>query len=185
MNQYLLSIYQPDGEAPPPHVLEPVMRDVKALRQEMKAAGAWVFAGGLPPRARPPSYGSRTGSFSPQTVRSPKARNTSAGSASSRPPISTPLSNGAPSLPAQRRSQSRFGLSRETAARMSEGAVLPISEIERVFREEYGRGVRRRDRSERERSRARLSSISTRSPHASVRSQILNVDLEVGRSYRE
>ena len=49
MNQYLLSIYQPDGEAPPPHVLQAVMRDVDALRQEMKAAGAWVFAGGLHP----------------------------------------------------------------------------------------------------------------------------------------
>jgi hypothetical protein len=49
MNQYLLSIYQPDGEAPPPHVLGAVMRDVNALRQEMKAAGAWVFNGGLHP----------------------------------------------------------------------------------------------------------------------------------------
>lgn len=48
MNQYLLSIYQPDGETqPPPHVLQAIMRDVHALRDEMKAAGAWVFAGGL------------------------------------------------------------------------------------------------------------------------------------------
>ena len=51
MNQYLLSIYQPDGEAPPPHVLQAVMRDVNALQQEMKAAGAWVFNGGLHPPA--------------------------------------------------------------------------------------------------------------------------------------
>jgi hypothetical protein len=49
MNQYLLSIYQPDGGTPPPDVLQAVMRDVNALRQEMKAAGAWVFAGGLHP----------------------------------------------------------------------------------------------------------------------------------------
>jgi hypothetical protein len=49
MNQYLLSIYQPDGDAPPPDVLEPVMRDVDALRHELKAVGAWVFAGGLHP----------------------------------------------------------------------------------------------------------------------------------------
>ncbi|HYT75077.1 MAG TPA: YciI family protein [Vicinamibacterales bacterium] len=49
MKQYLLSIYQPDGEAPPPHVLQAIMRDVDALRQEMKAAGVWVFAGGLHP----------------------------------------------------------------------------------------------------------------------------------------
>jgi hypothetical protein len=50
MTQYLLSIYQPDGDAlPAPSVLEAVMRDVNALRQEMKAAGAWVFSGGLHP----------------------------------------------------------------------------------------------------------------------------------------
>jgi hypothetical protein len=49
MNQYLLSIYQPDGGAPPPHVLQAIMRDVDAVRQEMKAAGAWVFAAGLHP----------------------------------------------------------------------------------------------------------------------------------------
>jgi hypothetical protein len=48
MKQYLLSIYQPDGlSQPPPDVLAQVMRDVNALRQELKAAGAWVFAGGL------------------------------------------------------------------------------------------------------------------------------------------
>lgn len=49
MKQYLLSIYQPDGDPPPPEFLEPVMRDVEALNQELKAAGAWVFAGGLHP----------------------------------------------------------------------------------------------------------------------------------------
>jgi hypothetical protein len=47
MAQYLLSIYQPDGDPPPPELLEPVMRDVYALREEMKAAGVWVFHGGL------------------------------------------------------------------------------------------------------------------------------------------
>ena len=49
MNQYLLSIYQPDGGTPPPHVLQAIMKDVNAVRQEMKAAGAWVFAAGLHP----------------------------------------------------------------------------------------------------------------------------------------
>jgi len=47
MKQYLLSVYQPDGDPPPPEFLEKVMRDVRALREEMQAAGAWVFAGGL------------------------------------------------------------------------------------------------------------------------------------------
>ena len=49
MKQYLLSIYQPDGGAPPPDVLEEIMRDVNALIQETKDAGAWVFNGGLHP----------------------------------------------------------------------------------------------------------------------------------------
>jgi len=49
MNQYLLSIYQPDGPAPPPEVLGKVMENVGALRQELKAAGAWVFSRGLHP----------------------------------------------------------------------------------------------------------------------------------------
>jgi hypothetical protein len=49
MKQYLLSVIQPDGDPPSPEVLDKVMRDVDALNQEIKAAGAWVFAGGLHP----------------------------------------------------------------------------------------------------------------------------------------
>lgn len=49
MRQYLLSIYQPDFGAPPPEVLEKVMRDVHALIEETRAAGVWVFNGGLYP----------------------------------------------------------------------------------------------------------------------------------------
>lgn len=48
MKRYLLSIYQPDG-TPDPEVLEPVMRNLEVLNQEMRDAGAWVFAGGLHP----------------------------------------------------------------------------------------------------------------------------------------
>ena len=47
MKQYLLSIYQPEGTPPSPEVLEKIMQDVRAVREEMKAAGAWVFSGGL------------------------------------------------------------------------------------------------------------------------------------------
>jgi hypothetical protein len=47
MKQYLISIYQPDGDPPPPEVLEPIMRDVDALVQEAKDSGSWVFNGGL------------------------------------------------------------------------------------------------------------------------------------------
>ncbi len=47
MPQYLLNLIQPDGEAPPPEVLEPIMRDVAAVTAAMRAAGAWVFSAGL------------------------------------------------------------------------------------------------------------------------------------------
>jgi hypothetical protein len=49
MKQYLLSIYQPDGVQPPPDVLAKVMRDMNALVDKTKAAGVWVFNGGLHP----------------------------------------------------------------------------------------------------------------------------------------
>jgi hypothetical protein len=51
MTQYLLTIYQPDGDPPPPDVLGPIMKNVSALSTEMKDAGAWVFSGGLHPAA--------------------------------------------------------------------------------------------------------------------------------------
>jgi hypothetical protein len=49
MKQYLLSVIQPDGPAPPAEELERIDRDLDALNEEMRAAGAWVFAGGLHP----------------------------------------------------------------------------------------------------------------------------------------
>jgi hypothetical protein len=47
--QYLLSVYQPDGDPPPPEVLEPIMAGLQAWRDELTAAGAWVFTAGLHP----------------------------------------------------------------------------------------------------------------------------------------
>lgn len=47
MKLYLLSVYQPDGDPPPPEVLAKVMRDIDVMNQELKATGSWVFAGGL------------------------------------------------------------------------------------------------------------------------------------------
>jgi hypothetical protein len=49
MRQYLLSVYQPDEDPPPPEVLGPIMEKVEAWNQELKDAGAWVFTGGLHP----------------------------------------------------------------------------------------------------------------------------------------
>jgi hypothetical protein len=47
MTQYLLSVYQPDGDPPPREELEAIMRRVRVLQEELKAAGVWVFSGGL------------------------------------------------------------------------------------------------------------------------------------------
>jgi hypothetical protein len=49
MAQYLLSVYSPEGPVPPPEVIEPIRRAVDELNQELRAGGAWVFAGGLHP----------------------------------------------------------------------------------------------------------------------------------------
>ncbi|MEV6254943.1 YciI family protein [Nocardia sp. NPDC051911] len=45
MKNYLLGIYQPDDGVP--DNLDEIMRDLAALNDEMRAAGAWVFAAGL------------------------------------------------------------------------------------------------------------------------------------------
>ncbi len=47
MKHYLLSIQQPDGGPPAPESLEPIVRSLEAFNQELRDAGAWVFAGGL------------------------------------------------------------------------------------------------------------------------------------------
>jgi hypothetical protein len=47
MQTYVLAMYQPTGPIPEPEVLDRVMVDVGAVRDEMRAAGAWVFGGGL------------------------------------------------------------------------------------------------------------------------------------------
>jgi hypothetical protein len=51
MKQYMLSVYHPEigSDTPPPENIEEIMRDVEAVNQELRAAGAWVFAGGLHP----------------------------------------------------------------------------------------------------------------------------------------
>lgn len=52
MTQYLLSVWLVDGEPEPPaDVIQQLYKDVDTLNEEIKAAGAWVFAGGLHPPA--------------------------------------------------------------------------------------------------------------------------------------
>ncbi|MEN3284093.1 MAG: hypothetical protein V7607_5233 [Solirubrobacteraceae bacterium] len=48
MSQYLLSVIQPYAEdSAPPDNLDEIIANLDALNAEMKAAGAWVFTGGL------------------------------------------------------------------------------------------------------------------------------------------
>ena len=49
MKQHLLSIYQPDGDPPPSVDLEQISRDLDVFHEELRAAGAWICAGGLHP----------------------------------------------------------------------------------------------------------------------------------------
>jgi hypothetical protein len=49
MKQYLLSVYQPDGDPPPSVDLGRIVQDVEAWRQELVDAGAFVFTAGLHP----------------------------------------------------------------------------------------------------------------------------------------
>ncbi|MDG4792760.1 YciI family protein [Micromonospora sp. WMMD1082] len=49
MPQYLLSIYHGEGPPPDPEVLAPIRKNLAVLNQEMKDAGAWVFARPLHP----------------------------------------------------------------------------------------------------------------------------------------
>lgn len=48
MTQYLLSVYYPEGGAmPAPDALAEIGRNLEAVNDDLRAAGAWVFAGGL------------------------------------------------------------------------------------------------------------------------------------------
>jgi hypothetical protein len=47
MKYYLLAMHQGVGDPPPPEVLDPIMSDLADVKKEMKAAGVWVFDGGL------------------------------------------------------------------------------------------------------------------------------------------
>ena len=50
MTRYLLSVYTPaDGTPPAPEELDAIRKNVEAYHQELRDAGAWVFAGGLNP----------------------------------------------------------------------------------------------------------------------------------------
>jgi hypothetical protein len=49
MTYYMLSVYMADGDMPSEDEMAQVFKDVDVFNEEVKAAGAWVFAGGLHP----------------------------------------------------------------------------------------------------------------------------------------
>lgn len=129
MPQYLLSVHGSEGSPyATPEDMERAFRDVSALNGEIQAAGAWVFAGGLMPAS------------TARVVRTSRARSTSAGSGSSKCPSIPPPWRGptAPLSPA--RARSRYARSRTTAD-AAFTTMTPSDDVERVFRQDYGRAV--------------------------------------------
>jgi hypothetical protein len=50
MTQYLLAVHMVEGEPEPsPEAMAQMFKDVDAVNDEIRAAGIWVFAGGLHP----------------------------------------------------------------------------------------------------------------------------------------
>lgn len=49
MKQYLLAVHNVEGEDPSPEEMEQAYKDVDTFNAEVRAKGAWVFAGGLHP----------------------------------------------------------------------------------------------------------------------------------------
>ncbi len=49
MTQYLMSVYMVEGKVPSAEDMRETYKDVDVLNGEIKAKGAWVFAGGLHP----------------------------------------------------------------------------------------------------------------------------------------
>ena len=49
MKQYLMSVYHPEDQALAQAEMDAIGADVDALNDEIRKAGAWVFAGGLYP----------------------------------------------------------------------------------------------------------------------------------------
>ena len=49
MAQYLLSVYQPDGDPPPEIDLQRIEQELGALKDRLTSQGAWVFDAGLFP----------------------------------------------------------------------------------------------------------------------------------------
>jgi hypothetical protein len=50
MTQYMLAVHHsPDAPPPPPEEMQKAFQQVDRINEELQAAGAWVFGGGLHP----------------------------------------------------------------------------------------------------------------------------------------
>jgi hypothetical protein len=112
MKRYMLSIYQSDRRLPAPGFLDEVRRKLDALNRDLRAAGAWVFAGRLHPpntatvvRVREDDVLMTDGPFA-------EAMSTWAASRSARFPTSMPALSGGSGSHAPRPCPSRCGHSR-------------------------------------------------------------------------
>ena len=47
MKTYLITLYSPPGTPPPEVELGRIMAEIEAINDDIRAAGGWVFAGGL------------------------------------------------------------------------------------------------------------------------------------------
>ena len=47
MKTYLITLYSPPGPPPPEGELARIMAEIEAINADIRAAGGWVFAGGL------------------------------------------------------------------------------------------------------------------------------------------
>ena len=149
MTQYLLSVWHsPTNPIPDdPEVMQKAFKQVDAFNAEIQAAGH-LGVRRRPARARDRDRRPRRPTARPSspTVRSPRRRNSSAASGSSRHPISTPRSRGRPRASAAcmgpvevRPFQDELGIPNRPCRigpRLGDA-----SELERIFREESGRVV--------------------------------------------
>ena len=137
MTRYLLTLYQPDGNPSPDESTSTgSAASCGALNEEMRAAGAWVFAGGLhaAETATVVRHPTATSAAHRRSVRRGQgARRRLHGSW--RPTTSTPRCAGRQARSRATGCRSRCGRSRTT------GLVRARPDVERVFREEYGRAV--------------------------------------------
>jgi hypothetical protein len=51
MKTYLITLYSPDGPPPPEAELASIMAEIELVNADIRAAGGWVFAGGLADQA--------------------------------------------------------------------------------------------------------------------------------------